>query len=39
MKLFRFGPVGAEKPGVVDRNGTHRDLSAVIADIDPATIA
>ncbi|MEI5999623.1 fumarylacetoacetate hydrolase family protein [Paraburkholderia bengalensis] len=39
MKLFRFGPVGAEKPGVVDRNGTHRDLSSVIADIDPATIA
>ncbi|MDP9649941.1 fumarylacetoacetate hydrolase family protein [Paraburkholderia caledonica] len=39
MKLFRFGPVGAEKPGVVDKNGTHRDLSAVIADIDPATIA
>lgn len=39
MKLFRFGPVGAEKPGVVDRNGTHRDLSAVITDIDPTTIA
>jgi 2-keto-4-pentenoate hydratase/2-oxohepta-3-ene-1,7-dioic acid hydratase in catechol pathway len=39
MKLFRFGPVGAEKPGVVDANGVHRDLSGVIGDIDPTTIA
>jgi 2-keto-4-pentenoate hydratase/2-oxohepta-3-ene-1,7-dioic acid hydratase in catechol pathway len=39
MKLFRFGPVGAEKPGVVDASGKHRDLSDVIADINPATIA
>jgi len=39
MKLFRFGPVGEEKPGIVDSTGTHRDLSSVIADIDPHTIA
>jgi len=39
MKLFRFGPVGSEKPGVVDASGVHRDLSGVIADVDPETIA
>jgi 2-keto-4-pentenoate hydratase/2-oxohepta-3-ene-1,7-dioic acid hydratase in catechol pathway len=39
MKLFRFGPVGEEKPGIVDSTGTHRDLSSVIADIGPHTIA
>lgn len=39
MKLFRFGPIGSEKPGVVDAAGTHRDLSSIVADINPATIA
>ncbi|SDX40444.1 2-keto-4-pentenoate hydratase/2-oxohepta-3-ene-1,7-dioic acid hydratase (catechol pathway) [Ruegeria halocynthiae] len=33
MKLLRFGPVGAEKPGLLDSTGTIRDLSAVIGDI------
>ena len=35
MKLFRYGPKGSEKPGIVDKKGVHRDLSAEIADIDP----
>ncbi len=39
MKLFRFGPLGSEKPGVVDSSGTHRDLSSVVHEIGPTTIA
>jgi 2-keto-4-pentenoate hydratase/2-oxohepta-3-ene-1,7-dioic acid hydratase in catechol pathway len=33
MKLLRFGPSGAEKPGLIDANGQIRDLSGVIDDI------
>ncbi|OSQ37425.1 fumarylacetoacetate hydrolase family protein [Thalassospira mesophila] len=39
MKLLRYGPVGAEKPGLLDANGTIRDLSGVIADLDASTIS
>ena len=39
MKLVRFGPVGHEKPGLVDGEGTIRDLSAHIHDIDGAALA
>ena len=39
MKLLRYGPVGAEKPGLLDADGTIRDLSAHIADIDGAALA
>ena len=38
MKLFRHGPVGAEKPGVVDASGGLRDVSGVVADGDPAAL-
>ena len=34
MKLCRFGPAGAEKPGLVDAQGKIRDLSAHVKDID-----
>ena len=34
MKLVRYGDVGAEKPGMIDANGTLRDLSGVVGDID-----
>ena len=34
MKLVRFGNAGAEKPGLVDAQGTIRDLSGHVADID-----
>jgi len=34
MKLLRYGPKGAEKPGVLDDDGGIRDLSGVISDID-----
>src|SRR3990172_6490831 len=39
MKLLRFGPKGREKPGILDKDGVIRDLSAVISDITPATLA
>ena len=33
MKLLRFGPVGAERPGMLDADGKLRDLSAEVDDI------
>ena len=33
MKLLRYGPPGAEKPGLLDAAGTIRDLSGVIPDL------
>jgi 2-keto-4-pentenoate hydratase/2-oxohepta-3-ene-1,7-dioic acid hydratase in catechol pathway len=38
MKLVRYGEPGAEKPGLLDAEGTLRDLSAEVADITGATI-
>jgi 2-keto-4-pentenoate hydratase/2-oxohepta-3-ene-1,7-dioic acid hydratase in catechol pathway len=34
MKLVRYGAKGAEKPGLVDKSGQLRDLSAHIRDLD-----
>ena len=34
MKLLRYGPIGQEKPGLLDRDGKIRDLSGVVGDID-----
>jgi 2-keto-4-pentenoate hydratase/2-oxohepta-3-ene-1,7-dioic acid hydratase in catechol pathway len=39
MKLFRHGPPGAERAGLIDASGGLRDLSAVVADIDPAALS
>jgi len=39
MKLLRFGPKGREKPGMLDKDGVIRDLSGVIDDITPDTLA
>ncbi|MDT8330037.1 fumarylacetoacetate hydrolase family protein [Roseomonas gilardii] len=33
MKLLRYGPAGAEKPGLLDGTGTLRDLSGVVSDL------
>jgi 2-keto-4-pentenoate hydratase/2-oxohepta-3-ene-1,7-dioic acid hydratase in catechol pathway len=35
MKLIRWGAKGEEKPGLIDKDGTPRDLSGVIGDITP----
>jgi 2-keto-4-pentenoate hydratase/2-oxohepta-3-ene-1,7-dioic acid hydratase in catechol pathway len=34
MKLLRYGTAGAEKPGIFAEDGTIRDLSSVVRDID-----
>jgi ureidoglycolate lyase len=39
MKLVRYGPAGAEKPGIVDTNGTLRDLSGIIDDVAGETLS
>ena len=39
MKLLRYGPPGQEKPGLVDKAGQLRDLSAAIADVNPEALA
>jgi 2-keto-4-pentenoate hydratase/2-oxohepta-3-ene-1,7-dioic acid hydratase in catechol pathway len=39
MKLLRYGPVGQEKPGLLDADGNIRDLSGHVADLGPAEIS
>ncbi|WP_314175476.1 fumarylacetoacetate hydrolase family protein [Streptomyces winkii] len=39
MKLLRVGPVGAERPALLDEAGVLRDLSGVVPDIDGALLA
>ena len=39
MKLLRYGPAGSEKPGLLDKDGRIRDLSAIIHDIAPSAIS
>lgn len=44
MKLLRYGPLGQEKPGILDASGAIRDLSGVVPDItgdvlSPAALA
>ena len=34
MKLLRYGPIGAEKPGILDKSGLLRDLSEHVDDIN-----
>jgi 2-keto-4-pentenoate hydratase/2-oxohepta-3-ene-1,7-dioic acid hydratase in catechol pathway len=38
MKLLRYGPAGAEKPGLLDSTGAIRDLSAIVPDISRDTL-
>jgi 2-keto-4-pentenoate hydratase/2-oxohepta-3-ene-1,7-dioic acid hydratase in catechol pathway len=39
MKLLRYGPIGKEKPGILDSEGRIRDLSAHVSDIDGSSIS
>jgi 2,4-diketo-3-deoxy-L-fuconate hydrolase len=38
MKLLRHGPVGQERPGLLDEEGQIRDLSGHVEDITPACL-
>ena len=38
MKLFRHGPKGAERPGLVAPDGSLRDFSGVVPDIAGAQL-
>lgn len=38
MKLLRYGPQGAERPGILDDQGRVRDLSMHVADIGGAML-
>ena len=39
MKLLRYGPAGAEKPGMLDAEGVLRDLSGQVDDIAGAVLS
>ena len=44
MKLVRYGAMGQEKPGLIDKSGQLRDLSAHVKDLNgeayaPASLA
>jgi 2-keto-4-pentenoate hydratase/2-oxohepta-3-ene-1,7-dioic acid hydratase in catechol pathway len=39
MKLLRVGTAGSERPALLDAEGTLRDLSGVVADIDGTLLA
>lgn len=39
MKLLRYGPRGQERPGLIDADGTLRDLSSQIPDITPGELS
>ena len=39
MKLLRYGAKGAEKPGLLDKNGQIRDLSQYVPDIAGAVLS
>ena len=39
MKLVRYGAIGQEKPGLIDKSGQLRDLSAELKDLDGAAYA
>jgi 2,4-didehydro-3-deoxy-L-rhamnonate hydrolase len=34
MKLVRYGTIGQERPGLIDKSGQLRDLSAYVKDLD-----
>lgn len=38
MKLVRFGTAGHERPGLIDADGTLRDLSSAVADFGGVTL-
>jgi len=39
VKLFRYGPAGQERPGIIDANGAMRSLYPVISEIDETILS
>ncbi len=39
MKLLRFGELGLERPGILDKDGVIRDTSSIVADYSPETVS
>ena len=39
MKLLRYGPIGAERPAILDADGQLRNLSDVVTDIDGSALS
>ena len=38
MKLCRVGEPGLEKPAIIDKDNTIRDLSTIVSDLNPKTL-
>jgi 2-keto-4-pentenoate hydratase/2-oxohepta-3-ene-1,7-dioic acid hydratase in catechol pathway len=39
MKLVRYGNAGAERPGLIDKNGKIRDLAAIVSDLSGTSLS
>ena len=35
MKLCRIGELGKEKPAIIDKDGSYKDLSSAVSDFNP----
>ena len=38
MKLCRIGELDKEKPAIMDKDGSYKDLSGIISDLDPKSL-
>ena len=38
MKLCRLGELGKEKPAIIDKDGSYKDLSSAISDLNPESL-
>ena len=38
MKLCRIGELGKEKPAIIDKDGSYKDLSSMISDLNPESL-
>ena len=38
MKLCRIGELGKEKPAIIDKDGSYKDLSSTISDLNPENL-
>ncbi len=38
MKLCRVGKLNREKPAIIDKDGSYKDLSGIISDLDPKNL-